>query len=340
LSVPVIIKKSQNEVTAVKTTFFPVTMILMLALAANAQPAQQNARQALLEMFFGKPGSFEKHLPKATIAALREASGNGPSMLDQLSMISALANAQGNHIQTFETGSTLLTIDDERTQSKFEVTVENDDLRNDEDEIMLAFHGSKNGEPAGTPFLPTLSALMKQEAGVWKLNELSITLRVPLADPNFLKGLVAGIKQRQAMAGGPATVFPGSSTTTPQIRPNEAIAVASMRSILTAETTYAASYPAHGFTCSLSDLDGFGNDSPNEQHAMLLESRLASGKKGGYTFQLSGCGGSPSRQFQLTATPANPGPDARVLCSDQSGLLRYSIDSQASTCVVSGKPLQ
>jgi hypothetical protein len=294
----------------VKTRLLSLAIISTLALVANAQPAQQNARQALLEMFFGKPGSFQKHLPKATVAALHEASGSGPSMLDQLSMLSTLANAQGNHLQTFETGSTLVSVDDERTQSRFEVTVENDDLRNDADEIMLAFHGTKNGEPAGTPFLPTLSVLMKQEAGIWKLNELSITLRVPLADPDFLKGVVAGIKQRQAMVGTPTTVFQGSGTATSQIRPNEAIAVTSMRSILTAETTYAATYPAHGFTCTLSDLDGFGNDSPNEQHAMLLESRLASGKKGGYIFQLSGCGGSPSSQFQLIAVPANPGAGA------------------------------
>ena len=108
---------------------------------------------------------------------------------------------------------------------------------------------------------------------------------------------------------------------------------------MSAETTYAATYPARGFTCTLSDLDGFGSDSPNEQHAMLLESRLASGKKGGYIFQLSACAGSPSTQFQLIGTPANPGPGVPVLCGDQTGIIRSSADGQAASCFANGKPL-
>ena len=319
--------------------------LLLLALAftptfsINAQPVQQNARQALLEMFFGKPGSLERHLPKATLAALREASGNGPSPLDQFAMISTLANAQGNHIQTFETGSTLLSVDDERTHSKFEVTVENDDLRGDEDEILLAFHASKDNQPAGTPFLPTLSVLMKQEAGIWKLNELSITLRVPLADPNFLKTMVAMSQQKATGMGAIAgsSSLPDAST---QSRPNEASAIASLRAIIAAEMTYAATYPARGFTCSLSDLDGFGSDSPNEHQAMLIESRLASGKKAGYVFALTGCTGSPSSKFQIFAVPATSGAGARSFCSNEAGLIRYASDGQSSTCMTNGQPLQ
>jgi hypothetical protein len=330
---------SLRKVTAVKIRFLLLALALLPSLSASAQPAQQNARQALLEMFFGKPGSLEKHLPKATIAALREASGNGPSMLTQFSMLSALANAQGSHLQTFETGSTLLSIDDERTQSKFEVTVENDDLRSDEDEILLAFHAVKDGQPAGTPFLPTLSVLMKQEAGIWKLNELSITLRVPLADPNFLKAMVTMSQQKATGLGAVAGSNSGPEVST-QGRPIEASAIASLRTIIAAETTYAATYPARGFTCSLSDLDGFGSDFPNEHQAMLIESRLASGKKAGYVFALTGCTGSPSSKFQIVAVPATSGAGARAFCSNEAGLIRYASDGQSVTCVTSGRPLQ
>ena len=319
-------------------TLVAIGLLVTPGLRAQAAPPQ-NARQALLEMFFGKPGSLEKHLPKATIKALREGSGNRPSMLDQFSMIPALANAQGNHIQTFETGSTLLSVDDERTQSKFEVTVENDDLRGDEDEILLAFHSTKDGQPAGTPFFPTLSILMKQETGIWKLNELSITLRVPLADPNFLKAMVTMSQQKATGLGAIAEPNSGPQVST-QARPNEASAMASLRAIVAAETTYANSYPAHGFTCSLSDLDGFGSDTPNEHQAMLIESGLASGKKAGYVFALTGCTGAPSSKFQIVAVPATPGAGTRAFCSDESGLIRYAGDGQSVTCVTSGKPLQ
>lgn len=320
---------------------FAAGLSLLVTASLLAQPAPQTARQALIEMLFGKPGSFEKHLPKATIAALREASGNGASMLDQFSMLSALAKTQNSHLQTFEAGSTLLTLEDERTQSKFEVTVENDDLRGDEDEIQLAFHGTKENQSPATPLLPTFTVLMKQETGIWKLNEISVTLRVPLADPEFLKGVVAGIKQRQTMAGNGSPVFQNSGTASAQAtRPSEALAISAVRAILTAEATYAATYPSHGFTCTLSDLDGFGSDSPNEQHAMLIESRLASGKKAGYVFVLSGCTGTPSSHFQLAAVPATPAVGARAFCADQSAVIRSSSDGQAATCFAGGTPLQ
>ena len=322
-----------------KTLFFWLALTSALSLGAIAQAAPpQNARQALLEMLFGKPGSFEKHLPKATIAALREASGNGPSMLDQFSMLSALAKAPNSHLQTFEAGSTLLTFSDDRTQSKFEVTVENDDLRSDEDEIQLAFQASKEGQPVATPVMPTLTLLMKQESGIWKLNTISVIIRVPLADPEFLKAMATMSKQR---ATGMGAVAPSSSgASAGQVRPNEASAVVSLRSIVTAEATYASTYPARGFTCSLSDLDGFGADSPNEHQAMLIESRLASGKKAGYIFQLSGCSGSPSTHFQVSAAAATPAMGARAFCANESAVIRSSVDGQASTCLSQGKPLQ
>jgi type IV pilus assembly protein PilA len=306
----------------------------------NAQSAPaQNARQALLEMLFGKPGSFERHLPKTTIAAITKASNGGPSMLGQFSMLSTFANAPGSHLQTFEAGSTLLSFSDDRTQSKFEVTVESDDLRGDEDEIQLSFQGSKDGQPVARPLMPTLSLLMKQEAGIWKLNTISLTMRFPLADPEFLKAMATMSQQRATGIGAIAQPSAGPGTSV-QSRPMEASAIASLRAIVTAETTYANTYPARGFTCTLSDLDGFGADSPNEHQAMLIESRLASGKKAGYIFQLSGCTGSPSAHFQVTAVPATPGMGARAFCADQSAILRSSTDGLAASCTTNGTPLQ
>jgi hypothetical protein len=182
-----------------RTKLVLLALVTPMVLYAQAAPPQ-NARQALLEMLFGKPGSFEKHLPKSTIAALRHSNTGGVTVFDQFSVLSALANAPGSQLQTFETGSTLVIYDDERTQSKFEVDVENDDLRGDEDEIQLSFRGTKEGQPLGTPVMPTLTLLMKQEAGLWKLNEFTVTVRIPLADPEFLKAIVASMNQHTARA--------------------------------------------------------------------------------------------------------------------------------------------
>jgi len=114
--------------------------------------------------------------------------------------------------------------------------------------------------------------------------------------------------------------------------------LAAVRTILTAETTYAATYPAVGYTCALSDLDGFGGGEPNEHQAMLIGSGLAGGRQHGYTFALSGCTASPAARFQLVATPSGEAFGRRTFCADQTGVVRSSAD--AASCVNNGTPVQ
>ncbi len=110
--------------------------------------------------------------------------------------------------------------------------------------------------------------------------------------------------------------------------------------INTAEVTYAASYPDHGFTCFLSDLGGMGGGEPNERQAMIIDPKLASGRKNGYILRLSGCGGTPASKYSLTAVPADPTSGTRAFCSNESGVVRFSSDSNADTCLDAGQPLQ
>src|SRR5580693_8878634 len=205
---------------ALALTFGGMFFLLFGNLFASAQATPQTARQALLEMFFSKtPGTFEKHLPQATQAALRKAQpASGASMIAGFSALTSQLSARGQQLQTFEAGPTLLLIDDSQTHSKFEITVERDDLRGDEDEIELAFHGSKDGETqtAGAKFRLTLT--MKQEAGSWRLNEISASVGVSLSNPEFLKAMTTNMRPAttamagsQASAGGPTTFTPMSA---------------------------------------------------------------------------------------------------------------------------------
>ena len=310
---------------------------------AMAQPARQTARQALLEMFFGQPGSFEKHLPSVTLAALNQVNG-GTSQLAMFSMIASQMTKQGS-LRTFEAGSTLLFVEDPKAQSKLEILVEKDDLRGNEDEIELSFRAEKNGQVQDSHMSPRLTFLMKSEAGVWKLSELSFRISVPLDDPAFLKSVVDNMKQRQAAmataAAGPApgpapNVYTSTGTLVPPA--NENGAISSLRTILTAEVTYASTYPARGYTCFLSDLDGFGQGTPNEHQAMLIESRLASGKKNGYVFTIAGCGPDPVSHFQIIAVPASG--QGRAFCSDESGVVRFAAGANGETCLHAGRPLR
>jgi hypothetical protein len=335
-----------------KATVFTSVFALLLSTSLfatpsdSAQPAPQTARQALLEMFFSKtPGMFESHLPQATRAAMRKAgTSSGASLLSGFSMLTGQLNSRGQQLQTFEAGPTLVLLENADAHSKFEIDVEGDDLRGDEDEIELSFHGSKDGEPqtAGAKFRLTLT--MKQETGTWRLSDISMTIGMSLTDPAFLKAMTTNTRPAtttmvggQASAGGPTTFTPMRG----MIAANESAAVGGLHTLHTAEITYAASFPAHGFTCALSDLGGMGGGSGVTEHqAMLIDPRLASGKKNGYLFALSGCDGTQASRYSVTAVPADPTSGTRAFCSDESAVIRFSADGRADSCLTKGKPLQ
>src|SRR5579872_6808548 len=303
--------------------------------AASPQPAPQTARQALLEMFFSKtPGTFVKHLPTATNAALDKS--GALKNLQQYSLFMSQLQTQGHNFETYETGSVLLTADDPKTGDKADVIVESDSLNGDQDDITLTFQVYKNGQAQRTPFMPQMTFSMKQEAQVWTLNEISVTIHLPLADPDFLKA----ITEKMTPQATPGVTPPTRYETTVQAAGSDANVVAAMRTILTAEMTYASTYPTVGFTCSLSNLDGFGGGEPNEHQAMLINSGLASGKRYGFVFSLSGCGGAPASSFQLTAAPNGNVYGRKAFCADQSAVIRSSNDGNAATCLASGTPIQ
>ena len=312
-----------------------VAAICSSALSGQDGSTPQTARQALLEMFFSKtPGTLVKHLPAVTRAAL-EKSG-ALANLQQYSLLASQLQTQGTNFQTFETGSVLLSGEDPKTSQKLEVTVENDALRGDQDDIELSFQSYKDGEAQRTPFMPRMTFTMKQEARVWKLNEISVTVRLPLADPDLLKVVTENMKARESAN---ASVTPHTQATTSAAGSDTQV-IAAMRTILTAEITYANSYPRVGYTCTLSDLDGFGGGEPNEHQAMLINSGLASGKRFGFVFTLSGCGGAPATSYHVSAAPSANTFGRKTFCADQSGTIRSSEEGDAAACFTSGTPVQ
>jgi hypothetical protein len=313
-----------------------VAAIWSAAVSAQEASTPQTARQALLEMFFSKTsGTFAKHLPAVTLAALDKS--GALANLQQYSLLASQLQTQGTNFQTFETGSVLLSGEDPKTGQKVEVTVENDALRGEQDDIELSFQTYKNGKAQRTPFMPRMTFTMKQEARIWKLNEISVMIRLPLADPDFLKAMAESMKPRESANASvtPVSVTPHTQTATSSAG-SDAQVLAAMRTILTAEITYATSYPRVGFTCTMSDLDGFGGGEPNEHQAMLINSGLASGKKYGFVFTLSGCGGTPATAFHLSAAPNANTFGRKSFCADQSGTIRSSDDGNAANCFASG----
>ena len=119
-----------------------------------------------------------------------------------------------------------------------------------------------------------------------------------------------------------------------RIAANEASAVGSIRTINTAEVTYASTYPDIGFA-GLASLGGAGGTSGG---AGLLDSVLASGVKSGYSFTVSVATGSPATLYIVNGDPVVQGQTGqRHFFSDQSGVIRYNTSAVASA---SDNPLQ
>jgi type IV pilus assembly protein PilA len=73
-----------------------------------------------------------------------------------------------------------------------------------------------------------------------------------------------------------------------RIAANESSAAASLRTINTAEVSYASFYPAVGFPLVIATLGGAAPCTPGVATACLLDATLTTGNKSGYTFTASG----------------------------------------------------
>lgn len=279
-------------------------LLLSASVIAQTPQAPQSARQALIEMFFGSaPNHLEKHLSDSTRNTFKRMSGEGGmSMLDEFSMFANMTRAGGVKFETFDTGPTLLQAEEAEQNQRTEITVEGDNLSGDEDEIELSLHITKEGNEQPLPFIPHFIFTMKTEADVWRLNEIKVEVRVPLADPDFLKNI-----ERQ------------------NGKQNEQGAQLGMRTIIGAQNFY---HQTHGsYACNLAGLMGKGqNNGPFAD--------LSTGKHGGYVYAISSCDAS---QYKIVAEPQINDSGQRAFCSDESGALRAASDGKATTCLSSGE---
>jgi prepilin-type N-terminal cleavage/methylation domain-containing protein len=132
-----------------------------------------------------------------------------------------------------------------------------------------------------------------------------------------------------------------------RIAANEASAVGSLRSVNTAQVTYAATYPTVGFAPDLNTLGPGSGTTPSSTNASLLDSVLGcSGgnattgcPKSGYTFILSGdITNTPITTYTASAGPVTVDQTGkRYFFTDASGVIRYNAAGPASS---TDSPLQ
>ncbi len=105
-----------------------------------------------------------------------------------------------------------------------------------------------------------------------------------------------------------------------RITANEAAARRSLRAINLAETKYAQSNPAQGYTCNLQLLS----------ESQLIDHSLANGKDKGFLFDISDCGTrAPYKTYHAFAAPLMKNQTGNwVFCSDQMGHVKGSPTSR------------
>lgn len=308
-------------VVVVLILFLPFALKLHAQTPAPSltQEPPQTARQALLEMVLAKtPDAFQKHLPSPTQSLLKKE----PTLLPlrDLTEASSELRQPGSKLETFDTGPMLLRSQDTRTETTIEISVESETDFGDETDLEFALHLYRAGRALPLPFLPTIVCKMKMEDKIWRLDEIAANLRMPLGDSDFLDTL----SNRIGSYG---------------IEAHESAALRRMRTLTTAEVSYAEAYPNVGFTCALSDLAGADAGQPGPRAAMLIDKELATGNTDGYVFVLEDCSGSPAKHFHVVAVPENPESVERAFCADESGSINFASDGRAASCLGSGEAL-
>jgi len=130
-----------------------------------------------------------------------------------------------------------------------------------------------------------------------------------------------------------------------RIAANESSAVASMRTINTAQVTYQMAYPTVGYAAALSTLGpgaATGCNAPSSTNACIIDYTLAqafaggvSASKSGYVFKMgaaAGAGGGPNITFVAGAAPLSYNQSGvRRFCSVEDAVLRFDPNTAAST---------
>lgn len=113
-------------------------------------------------------------------------------------------------------------------------------------------------------------------------------------------------------------------------RANEATAVARLRLLTSAEKEYAREHVADGYACDLAKLE------PRAHTTDVYDSEFyLNGTAAGYQFAILGCesSGSGVRKYRILAAPTEPGKSGwRSFCSDETGVLRYTLEAPPNSC--------
>ncbi|HKD83085.1 MAG TPA: hypothetical protein VKH81_25575 [Candidatus Angelobacter sp.] len=313
--------------------FMAAPVLLVCVSIGQPNPASQTARQAIIEMFSGGEAAFKKHLTLEMQNKVEEMTRNSPSG-SPLQMLAALKTSDPDSFQAFDLGPILFSFNNPKQHERFELQIDSEDPRGNEDVMGLSLRLVRNGAeeemPAGLRFVVN----MKKQDSVWRLDAVTFAATLPMNDPRILTESWWGPVLYSAIS--PSAADQKTTVVTeerPKLSPLRAVRMIGM-----AENIYAQNHPGIGYTCTMADLVNVGKGLDEDGVYRFMDAEFAGGTYNGYRFTLSGCERKPARTFRVTAEPV-AGKGA-AYCSDHTSSLRSSDDGRGVTCLVAGKVTQ
>ena len=114
-----------------------------------------------------------------------------------------------------------------------------------------------------------------------------------------------------------------------RVSAQEAAAVNHLKTVVTAETTYATTYPACGFV----PMPALGGDGSGPSASGILDNVFPD--REGYHFDINltgpsgSCGVTSGAGYNIQASPLGPLPSQRYFYTDGSGVIRFSFGAAA-----------
>jgi len=232
---------------------FRAVFIFLLMLAGIGRGEERNhtvqsPRQAIVEMFSGSETQFKQHLTVEMQGRLRE-------MMKSSSAVPLFSNPRASdpdHFQAFDLGPILFSFNNPEQHERYEVQIESEEARGEEDVMSLSLHLIRNGMEQDIPMAVRFVLNMKRQEGTWRLNALTLSATIPMGDPRILDKSVWPLL---FAAAGDRTDSASASVIDerPKLSPLRAV-----RMIGLAENIYAQNHPGIGYTCRMADLVNVG----------------------------------------------------------------------------------
>ena len=308
-----------------RAIFIFLLMFAGMCRGGERNNAAQSPRQAIVEMFSGSETQFKQHLTVEMQTKLQE-------LTKSSSAAPLFSNPQASdpdHFQAFDLGPILFSFNNPEQHERYEVQIENEEARGDDDSMSLSLHLIRNGMEQEIPMAVRFVVNLKRQEGTWRLNAVTLSATLPVGDPRILDKSLWPLLF--ASAGDKA----GSASTALSDDRPKLSALRAVRMIGMAENIYAQNHPGIGYTCRMADLVNVGKGLDEDGVYRFMDAEFAGGTYNGYRFTLTGCERKPARSFRVVAEPV--AGKGRAYCSDNTNNLRASEDGRGVTCLISGK---